>query len=71
MKYELGLTVYVGVLYTMVFAKLGSVTKKSDAVTVIHKDTFQYKIWDLTAFELHFSREQQNLFKSLLYQNDR
>ena len=48
-KYELGLTISVGVSFCKVFAKLGSDMKKPDAVTVIPKDSFRYIIWDLPA----------------------
>jgi len=51
-KFELGLTVSVGVSFNKVFAKLGSDMKKPDAVTVIEKRTFREKIWGLPAEEL-------------------
>ncbi len=46
-KRELGLTVSVGVSFNKVFAKLGSDMKKPDAVTVITRENFRDKIWDL------------------------
>ncbi len=51
-KFELGLTISVGVSFNMVFAKLGSDMKKPDAVTVISKETFREKIWGLPASDM-------------------
>lgn len=52
MKYELGLTVSCGVSFNKIFAKLGSDMNKPDAVTVIPKDSFREKIWDLPAADM-------------------
>lgn len=52
MKFELGLTVSVGVSFCKVFAKLGSDMKKPDAVTVIPKESFKEKIWRLPASDM-------------------
>ena len=40
-------TVSVGVSFNKVFAKIGSDMKKPNAVTVIDKDEFRYKVWAL------------------------
>ena len=51
-KFELGLTISVGVSFIKIFAKLGSDYKKPDAVTVFEKETFREKIWGLPASDL-------------------
>ena len=51
-KFELGLTVSIGVSYNKIFAKLGSDLKKPDAITVLKSSTFQDKIWQLPASDL-------------------
>ena len=51
-KFELGLTISVGVSFNKIFAKLGSDMKKPDAITVIEKDTFKNKVWGLPASDL-------------------
>lgn len=51
-KFELGLTISVGVSFCKVFAKLGSDLKKPDAVTVIPKDSFRELIWHLPASDM-------------------
>ena len=51
-KKETGLTISVGVSFNKVFSKLGSDMKKPDAVTVITKEGFKEKIWDLPASDL-------------------
>lgn len=51
-KFELGLTISVGVSFNKIFAKLGSDMKRPDAVTIIPKDSFREKIWGLPAADL-------------------
>lgn len=51
-KFELGITVSIGIAWNKIFAKLGSDYKKPDAVTVFTKDDFREKIWPLPAEDL-------------------
>ncbi len=51
-KFELGLSVSIGVSFNKIFAKLGSDMKKPDAVTCIGSDDFRQKVWELPVEEL-------------------
>ena len=51
-KFELGITVSVGVSFNKIFAKLGSDIKKPDATTVITEDNFREVVWPLPAADL-------------------
>ncbi len=51
-KFELGITVSVGVSYNKIFAKLGSDYKKPDAVTVFTRDNFKELVWPLPAEDM-------------------
>ena len=51
-KFELGITVSVGVSWNKIFAKLGSDYKKPDAVTVINKDNYKKIVYPLPVSDL-------------------
>jgi DNA polymerase-4 len=51
-KFELGVTVSVGVSFNKIFAKLGSDMKKPDATTVISRENFRDVAWPLPAADL-------------------
>ena len=51
-KYELGITVSIGVSWNKIFAKLGSDYKKPDAITVITKENYKDIVWPLPAGDL-------------------
>jgi DNA polymerase-4 len=51
-KFELGITVSIGVSFIKVFSKLGSDMKKPDAVTVISRDNYKDLVWPLDVGEL-------------------
>ena len=51
-KFELGITVSIGVSYNKIFAKLGSDYKKPDAVTEISRANYQEIAWPLPAGDL-------------------
>ena len=51
-KYELGITVSIGVSFNKIFAKLGSDYKKPDAVTVITPENFKKIVYPLPASDL-------------------
>ena len=51
-KYELEITVSIGVSYNKIFAKLGSDYKKPDAITRIGKDNYREIAWPLPVSDL-------------------
>ena len=51
-KKEFDLTISVGVSFNKVFAKLGSDMKKPDAVTVITRENFVEKLWNLPVSDM-------------------
>lgn len=46
-KFELGITVSIGVSFNKVFAKMGSDYRKPDAITVISPDNYRDVVWPL------------------------
>ena len=53
-KFELGITVSIGVSWNKIFAKLGSDYKKPDAITEISRDNYRRIVWPLPAEDLLF-----------------
>lgn len=53
-KNELGITASVGVSFNKVFAKLGSDMKKPDGLTVISRENFKEKIYNLPVEDMLF-----------------
>ena len=51
-KFELGITVSIGVSWNKIFAKLGSDYKKPDAITEINRDNYHSIVWPLPAEDL-------------------
>ncbi|MCH5317072.1 MAG: DNA polymerase IV [Eubacterium sp.] len=53
-KYELGITVSIGVSWNKIFAKFGSDYKKPDAVTVINRENYKDIVWKSPCSDLLF-----------------
>lgn len=51
-KYELGITVSIGVSWNKIFAKIGSDYKKPDGITEITKENYKEIVWKLPAADL-------------------
>lgn len=65
-KFELGITVSIGVSWNKIFAKLGSDYKKPDAITVISKENYRDLIWGLPASDLlYVGRSTEKKLKNL------
>ena len=60
MKFELGITVSIGISFNKIFAKLGSDYKKPDAITTMYKDEFKQKAWNLPASDLLYVGRSTN-----------
>lgn len=59
-KYELGVTVSIGVSWNKIFAKLGSDYKKPDAITEFHRGNYQDIVWNLPVSDLLYVGRQTN-----------
>ena len=53
-KFELGITVSIGVSWNKIFAKFGSDYKKPDAVTVINRENYKDIVWKSPCSDLLF-----------------
>ena len=60
MKFELGITVSIGVSFNKIFAKLGSDYKKPDAITTMYRDEFRQKAWRLPVSDLLYVGRSTN-----------
>ena len=59
-KYELGVTVSIGVSWNKIYAKLGSDYKKPDAITEFNRSNYKDKIWRLPVSDLLYVGRQTN-----------
>ena len=60
MKAELGITVSIGVSYNKIFAKLGSDYKKPDAITIMGREEYRTKAWNLPVSDLLYVGKSTN-----------
>ena len=59
-KYELGVTVSIGISWNKIYAKLGSDYKKPDAITELNHENYKDMIWQLPASDLLYVGRQTN-----------
>ncbi len=59
-KYELGITVSIGISWNKIFAKLGSDYKKPDAITQFHRGNYKEIVWGLPVSDLLYVGRQTN-----------
>lgn len=59
-KYELGVTVSIGISWNKIYAKLGSDYKKPDAITEFNRENYKDRIWQLPATDLLYVGRQTN-----------
>ena len=57
-KYELGVTVSIGISWNKIYAKLGSDYKKPDAITEFNRENYKDRIWQLPASDLLYVGRQ-------------
>ena len=57
-KYELGVTVSIGISWNKIYAKLGSDYKKPDAITEFNRGNYKSMIWQLPASNLLYVGRQ-------------
>lgn len=60
MKFELGITVSIGVSFNKIFSKLGSDYKKPDAITTMYRNEFREKAWKLPVSDLLYVGKSTN-----------
>ena len=59
-KYELGVTVSIGISWNKIYAKLGPDYKKPDAITEFNRENYKDRIWQLPASDLLYVGRQTN-----------
>lgn len=59
-KYELGVTVSIGISWNKIYAKLGSDYKKPDAITEFNRENYKDRIWQIPASDLLYVGRQTN-----------
>lgn len=59
-KYELGVTVSIGISWNKIFAKLGSDYKKPDAITIFNHDNYKDIVWNLPVSDLLYVGRRTN-----------
>ncbi len=59
-KYELGVTVSIGISWNKIFAKLGSDYKKPDAITNFNHDNYKDIVWNLPVSDLLYVGRSTN-----------
>ena len=56
-KYELGVTVSIGISWNKIYAKLGSDYKKPDAITEFNRENYKDRIWQASSVRFAFMSE--------------